>query len=115
MLLKSDRLKRLSALTGETDENILLHYYELAEAIILDRLYPYKREQKVLPQKYFLKCIQVAEYLYNKRGAEGQTAHGENGISRSYESASVPESMLDGIVPFASVFGSSSSEKGCGC
>ncbi len=115
MLLRSDRLKRLAALTGETDENILLHYYELAEEIVLDRLYPFKNDRKVLPQKYCLKCIQIAEYLYNKRGAEGQTAHGENGISRSYESASVPESMLDGIVPFASVFGSSVSEKGCGC
>ena len=27
---------------------------------------------------------------------EGETAHNENGINRSYENASVPESMLKG-------------------
>lgn len=115
MLLRSNRLQRLSSLTGETDENILLHYYELAEEIVLDRLYPFNNERKVLPQKYCLKCIQIAEYLYNKRGAEGQTAHNENGISRSYESASVPESMLADIVPFAGLFSSSVSDEGCDC
>ena len=45
-----------------------------------------------------------AVYLLNKRGAEGETAHSENGISRSYESADIPESMLSGIIPFAGVF-----------
>lgn len=115
MLTRKDKLKRLSALTGETDENVLLPYFELAEEIVLDRLYPFKNERRVIPKKYTLKQIQIAEYLYNKRGAEGQTAHGENGISRSYESASVPESMLAGIVPFAGVFRSSVSDEGCGC
>ena len=46
------------------------------------------------------KQIEIAVYLYNKQGAEGQTAHSENGISRTYESADVPESMLRGIAPF---------------
>lgn len=44
-------------------------------------------------------------YLLNKRGAEGQTAHSENGISRSYEDGDVPPTLLRDIVPFASVMG----------
>lgn len=36
-----------------------------------------------------------------KEGAEGQTAHTENGIARGYDSSSYPESMLSRIVPLA--------------
>ena len=38
----------------------------------------------------------------------GETAHSENGISRSYESATVPDSMLKHITPHASVLGGKS-------
>ena len=41
--------------------------------------------------------------MLNKRGAEGQTSHSENGISRSYENADIPESMLKSIIPFCGV------------
>ena len=44
-------------------------------------------------------------YLLNKRGAEGQTAHSENGISRSYEDGDVPPTLLRDIVPFAAAMG----------
>ena len=44
-------------------------------------------------------------YLINKRGAEGETTHNENGINRAYESASVPESLLGRVTPFAGVIG----------
>jgi len=47
--------------------------------------------------------LEIATYLLNKRGAEGQTAHSENGISRSYESADVPSSMLNQIVPHCGI------------
>jgi hypothetical protein len=37
--------------------------------------------------------------MFNKRGAEGETAHSENGVSRSYSSASVSEELLREITP----------------
>ena len=43
--------------------------------------------------------IQIAVELFSKRGAEGQTGHSENGISRSYESADVSPSLLKRITP----------------
>jgi hypothetical protein len=45
-----------------------------------------------------LQC-EIAAYLLNKRGAEGQTSHTENGITRNYGGADVPESMLSSIIP----------------
>ena len=32
--------------------------------------------------------------LYSKQGAEGRTAHSENGISRTYEASDVSPSLL---------------------
>ena len=46
------------------------------------------------------KQIEIAVYLYNKQGAEGQTAHSENGISRTYESADVPGVHVKRDSPF---------------
>jgi hypothetical protein len=69
----------------------------------MNRAYPFGTDESEVPARYeFLQC-EIAAYLLNKRGAEGQTAHGENGISRSYESADVPESMLGAVTPFCGV------------
>lgn len=40
-----------------------------------------------------------------KEGAEGETSHSENGINRSYDSSSYPESILRRIVPLARLRG----------
>ncbi len=97
-----DKLQTLKLLTGATDseDDLLLALLSLAEDKILERLYPYDHSKETLPTRYVGKQIEIAVYLYNKQGAEGQTAHSENGISRTYESADVPESMLRGIAPF---------------
>lgn len=103
---------RLSSLTGETDDNILLTFLEIAAEKVLTKCYPYRDDhltKKSVPTRYHNTQLEIAAYLLNKRGAEGETSHNENGINRSYESASVPDSMLKGIVPFVSVF---SFEKG---
>ena len=97
-----DKLQTLKLLTGATDseDGLLLALLSLAEGKILERLYPYDHSKETLPARYVGKQIEIAVYLYNKQGAEGQTAHSENGISRTYGSADVPESMLRGIAPF---------------
>ena len=97
-----DKLQTLKLLTGATDseDDLLLALLSLAEGKILERLYPYDHSKETLPTRYVGKQIEIAVYLYNKQGAEGQTVHSENGISRTYESADVPETMLRGIAPF---------------
>jgi hypothetical protein len=80
---------------------LLKIYLSFAESAILERVYPFNAKEKKVPEKYQNKQLEIALYLYNKRGAEGETAHSENGISRSYENAGIPDSMLKGIIPFA--------------
>jgi hypothetical protein len=104
-----EKLSLLRAMVGtpNTDEDwsddVLISYLTIAGRKIINRAYPYDDEVTEVPRRYgYLQC-EIASYLLNKRGAEGQTAHSENGVSRSYESADVPESMLSEVIPHVEV------------
>lgn len=49
-------------------------------------------------KRYEAKIKKIALYDYNKNGAEGQTSHSENSISRAYEDRN---SYFSGILPLA--------------
>ena len=84
---------------GDWSDDVLVSYLAIAGRKIINRAYPYDDEVTEVPRRYgYLQC-EIAGYLLNKRGAEGQTAHSENVISRTYESADVPESMLSEVIP----------------
>ena len=101
---QTEKLTRLKAMVGSADsDDVLLAYLDIAGGKILNRAYPYGTDETEVPTRYdFLQC-EIAAYLLNKRGAEGQTGHSENGISRSYESADVPESLLGAVTPCVGV------------
>ncbi len=89
----------------ETDPGILEVYLELAAQKILNRMYPYKENYDGLeiPDRYVAIQLKIANYMLNKRGAEGQIQHIENGIHRNYGAADVPDGMLAEIVPYCQV------------
>ena len=89
----------------DTNDDILSVFLELAGQKILNRLYPFKENYNgvEVPDKYVMLQLKIACYMLNKRGAEGQIQHIENGIHRNYGDADVPESMLSDIVPYCSV------------
>ena len=103
-MTQTEKLELLKAMVGKSDtEEVLLAYLNIAKGKILNRAYPYGTDETEVPVRYdFLQC-EIAAYLLNKRGAEGQTGHSENGISRSYESADVPESLLGAVTPMVGV------------
>lgn len=98
-----EKLTLLGHISGEDNEEILLTYLKTAEEIVLNRLYPFHPENHTVPARYSMVSIDIASYLINKRGAEGESYHSENGINRTYDSAGVPESMLKSITPFVGV------------
>lgn len=104
-----DKLSTLKVLlNGMADmpsDDVLNVYLTIAEQKVLNRLYPYATDysELVVPEKYSLLQCQVAEYIINKRGAEGQLGHSENGINRTYESGDIPKSLLMQITPYVGV------------
>ena len=84
-------------------DDVLNAYLTIAGQKIINRAYPYDDTVTTVPARYgYLQC-EIAAYLLNKRGAEGETVHSENGISRTYENADVPESMLADVIPTCGV------------
>lgn len=93
------RLKVLLGITGAGEDALLTLLLDIAGQAVLNKAYPYDPTVLTVPIRYESVQLDIAQYLYNKRGAEGQTAHSENGISRSYEEGGVPKSMLRDVVP----------------
>ncbi len=97
-------LERLKLRIPENDNELeLVDVLESAKAVILSRRYPFGEHPDEIEKKYEDLQVRIAVELYNKRGVEGQTSHSENGVSRSYASASVSEDLLREITPKAGV------------
>ena len=103
-----EKLSMLRVMVGQPNEgdwsdDVLISYLAIAGRKIINRAYPYDDTVDEVPRRYgYLQC-DIAAYLLNKRGAEGQIGHTENGISRSYASADVPEAMLSEVLPHVGV------------
>ena len=106
-MTKDEMILELSVMTEETDNATLSIYLNRAADGILNRLYPYAKDDEELsvPRKYHGLQLEIAAFMLNKRGAEGQNRHSENGISRSWGSSDIPEELLSRITPYVGVIG----------
>ena len=104
-MTEQEKLDLLKAMMGDsTESNIVLStYLKIAGDKIINKAYPYSTDITEVPKRYSILQCEIAAYLINKRGAEGQTSHSENGISRSYENADIPVSMLSSVTPHVGI------------
>ena len=100
----AEKLTALKAMVGGSDtDEVLSTYLSLAGSKIIAKAYPYKTDVTEVPAQYEYLQLEIAAYMLNKRGAEGQVTHTENGVQRQYENADVPPSMLKAITPYCGV------------
>ena len=100
--MENQKLEKLKVLISpETaSDDLLLYLLEQAEGIVLNRRYPFGvPEDAELSAFHQLIQVRVAVELFGKMGAEGQTAHDENGIKRTWEAGDVSPSLLRQVVP----------------
>lgn len=101
-MTEMEKAERLGVLISPdtASPELLTILLEQAEGIVLNKRYPFGvPEDATVPPAYEHIQIQIALELFAKMGAEGQTAHNENGINRTYEAADVSPSLLRRIVP----------------
>lgn len=100
-----DKLTMLERMTDETEQGVLSTYLLLAEQVVLSKAYPFDDIERPaeMPVRYDGVQVEIAAYMLNKRGAEGETAHSENGVSRTYENGDIPSSLLRRITPMGRV------------
>lgn len=96
-----DNLERMKLRTGESNIAVLQDCLASARAAIMARRYPYGDWPEELESRYLDLQYRIAIDLYNKTGAEGQTGHTENSISRTWESSWISESLLQEVTPLA--------------
>ena len=101
----AEKIAMVKAMSEETDDAVVSAYLALAKSKILRLLYPNDLTAAELPNAYGYTQVEAAVYLLNKRGAEGETTHKENGIDRVYEKADLPDSLVRQIVPFCKTVG----------
>ena len=98
----AEKLARFEVLISPdtASEDLLSFLLEQAAGIVLNRRYPFgPPDWSDVPEVYEHIQLQIAVELFSKMGAEGQVAHQENSISRTYEAADVSPSLLKRIVP----------------
>ena len=82
------------------------HYLGIAKGAVASHMFPYSdKGWDDVPAKYHARTVEIAVYLVNRRGSEGETSHSESGVSRSYESAGIPKSYFAGMPSFVGVPG----------
>ena len=99
------QLERLKSRITEKDvsDTELEDILESAKAVILSRRFPFGEYPAEIEDRYKDLQIRIAVEMFNKQGAEGEIAHSENGVNRTYSSASVSEELLREITPKAGV------------
>ena len=76
-----------------TSDEIANAYLEAAEKAVVNLAFPFGNGSDVMPEKYEYEQIEIALYMLNKRGAEGELAHSEGGTTRTFETADIPVSL----------------------
>lgn len=99
------KLTMLESMTGEDNREVLSTYLTLAKGVVLSKAFPYGTGTEEVPAPYHTTQVEIAAYMLNKRGVEGETVHLENGVSRHYEDGDIPPTLLRRITPMAGVIG----------
>lgn len=87
----------------EAKPEVMLLYLSVAANMILQRLYPHGiPPMTILPSQYDMMQCELAARQFLRRGGQGETAHSENGISRTYGSADDSD-ILNRIVPYVNM------------
>lgn len=102
-MLEIEKKEMVKAMAEETNDSTVSAYLGIAGNKICRKAYPFDPTVTEVPEQYHFLQVEIAVYLLNKRGAEFETSHSENGISRTYENGDVPPSMLRQIVPMCGV------------
>lgn len=97
----ADKIATTKALVGndtEATDELLTVLLNKAEAQIRNRMYPFgykKTEPFVVPAQYeYLQCDLAGRY-FDRRGAEGEVSHSENGIGRTYGTVNDEDLLME--------------------
>jgi len=106
-MTNEEKLNILKAMLDEgdtTSDDTANAYLLAAERAVVNLAFPFGNGTELMPEKYEYEQIQIALYMLNKRGSEGELAHSEGGTARTFETADIPVSLRARITAKAGGF-----------
>ena len=106
-MTNAEKLEILKTMLDEgdtTSDEVANAYLEAAERAVINIAFPYGNGTEAMPEKYDYEQIEIALYMLNKRGAEGENLHIEAGTHRSFEVGDIPTSLKSRITAYAGGF-----------
>lgn len=102
---KLTKLKTLLNITGAEQDAVLSVYLDLCRDEILSWLYSGRPPDGVtdVPTQYETVQIMAVVAGYGLSGAENQTAHSENGISRTFKYSDMVDYIRSHVAPYVQV------------
>ena len=95
-------VKTLVGNDAEATDTVVSLYLSVALNKMVARLYPFDSTKTTIPEVYQMTQCELASRLFLRRGGEGEKAHNENGINRTYGSVD-DEDILARLTPFCKV------------
>lgn len=99
-----EKVEMVEVMTKGFDRALIHAYLGIAGSKICRKAYPYHSQKTTVPEEYDYLQVEIAVYLLNKRGAEGEISYSDGATTRTYENGDVPDSMLRNVIPYAAVF-----------
>lgn len=110
-MTRDEMIKQVSEMAEERDLSAVGYYLDNAAEVILNQMYPFNESWETedgssptVPARYQNVQMRIAVIFLNKRGADGESMHIENGINRHYSTTDVPADLRRQIVPKAVAF-----------
>jgi hypothetical protein len=94
----AEKIKMLLDLSHEKDGDAAANYLALAKSRIMERRYPYGvKDGTEMPTRYDELQVQLANTMWAKEGAEGESTHYEGTVKRVYED---DDALLSQVLPY---------------
>ena len=94
----NEKIEMLLALSREDDRGAAANYLLMARSRIMRRRYPFGvKDETKMPSEYDELQVELANVMWAKEGAEGESAHTEGSVKRVY---SDDEQLLSRVLPY---------------
>ena len=106
-MTESEKITYMKSLCEEDDTTVLSAFLAMAEEIARERVFPFGCSNESLSSKVMKRydkiICEIAVFLVNKRGAEGEKGHMESTAERTFENGGVPDTYLKKLIPYCGV------------
>lgn len=101
---KLTMVKTMLGISDTSEDDLITTYLTSAEREILTWRYSYGSEiPESVPVEYEMTQIHAVVAGYSQRGAENQTSHSENGITRHFSYADMVRYIRANVVPLCKI------------